>query len=79
MAEKITKEDIERVQLLNKVTSSKHAFKQLTLEELKRLQILVEKKDYTHSKKARRSKTKLLTNINARIYELEEGRSIWGL
>ena len=79
MAEKITKEDIERVHLLNKVTSSKHAFKQLTLEELKRLQALVEKKDYSHNKKARRSKTKLLTNINARIYELEEGRSIWGL
>lgn len=79
MAEKITKEDIERVQLLSKVTSSKHAFKQLTLEELKRLQALVEKKDYSHNKKARKSKMKLLTNINARIYELEEGKSIWGL
>lgn len=78
MDEEITKEDMERVRLLNKVTSSKQAFNQLTLQELKRLQFLVEKKDYSHNKKARKSKRKLLTNINARIYELEEGRSIWG-
>lgn len=78
MDSKITKEDMERVRLLNKITSSKQAFNQLTLQELKRLQFLVEKKDYGHNKKARKSKMKLLTNINARIYELEEGRSIWG-
>ncbi len=78
MDEKITKEDMERVRLLNKITSSKQAFNQMTLQELKRLQFLVEKKDYSHNKKARKSKMKLLTNINARIYELEEGRSIWG-
>ena len=78
MDSKITKEDMERVRLLNKITSSKQAFNQLTLQELKRLQFLVEKKDYNHNKKARKSKMKLLTNINARIYELEEGRSIWG-
>lgn len=74
----ITTEDAERVRLLKKVTSSRHAFNQMTLDELKRLQALVEKKDYSHSKKALRSKAKLLRNINARIYELEEGRSIWG-
>lgn len=74
----ITKEDTERVRLLNKVSRSRHAFNQLTLQELKRLQYLVEKKDYSHDKKARKSKEKLLKNINARIYELEEGRSIWG-
>lgn len=78
MAPDITKEDMERVRLLNKVSDSRHAFKQLTLEELKRLQYLVEKKDYSHDKKARKSKSKLLKNINVRIYELEEGRSIWG-
>ena len=76
--DKVTTEDSERVSLLSRITSSKHAFAQLSLEELKRLQYLVEKKDYTHSKKASRSKKKLLRNINARIYELEEGRSIWG-
>jgi len=78
VASDITKEDMERVRLLNKVSGSRHAFKQLTLQELKRLQYLVEKKDYSHDKKARKSKTKLLKNINVRIYELEEGRSIWG-
>ncbi len=69
---------MERVRLLNKITASKHAFNQLSLDELKRLQLLVEKKDYSYSKKAEKSKKKLLRNINARIYELEEGRSIWG-
>ena len=73
-----TPEDAERIRLLRKVTSTKQAFNQMTLDELKRLQFLVEKKDYTHNKKARRSKRKLLRSINARIYELEEGRSIWG-
>jgi len=74
----ITKEDKERVELLSKITSSKHAFKELTLDELKRLQELVEKKDYSHDKKAHKSKMKLLGKINVRIYELEEGRGIWG-
>lgn len=74
----ITKEDKERVELLSKITSSKNAFKELTLDELKRLQELVEKKDYSHDKKAHKSKMKLLGKINVRIYELEEGRGIWG-
>ena len=78
MVTNITKEDAERVRLLSKVTRSRHAFNQMTLDELKRLQALVEKKDYSHDKKAQKSKAKLLRNINARIYELEEGRSIWG-
>lgn len=73
-----TPEDVERIRLLRKVTSSRQAFNQMTLDELKRLQFLVEKKDYTHDRKTRRSKARLLRNINARIYELEEGRSIWG-
>ena len=75
----ITKEDLERVRLLNKVTGSRHAFKQMNLTELKRLQELVEKKDYGHSKKATKSKKRLLKSINVRIYELEEGRNIWGV
>lgn len=75
----ITKEDMERVRLLNKVTGSRYAFKQMNLTELKRLQELVEKKDYGHSKKAAKSKKRLLKSINVRIYELEEGRSIWGV
>ena len=75
----ITKEDMERVRLLNKVSESRHGFKQLSLAQLKRLEDLVKKKDYSHNKKAKKAKAKLLRNINARIYELEEGRSVWGV
>ena len=74
----ITDEDKERVELLHLVSSSKHEFKNLTLEQLKRLQELVEKKDYSHDKKAHKSKVKLLGKINVRIYEITEGRGIWG-
>ena len=77
MAE-ITAEDKERVELLRLVSSSKNEFKNLTLEQLKRLQELVEKKDYSHDKKAHKSKVKLLNKINVRIYELTEGKCIWG-
>jgi len=73
----ITAEDRERVKLLHLVTSSKHEFKKLSLEQLKRFQELVEKKDYSHDKKAHKSKVKLLGKINVRIYELTEGKGIW--
>ena len=77
MAE-ITAEDKERIKLLQLVSSSKHEFNNLTLAQLKRLQELIEKKDYSHDKKAHKSKVKLLGKINVRIYEIEEGRGIWG-
>jgi len=73
----ITKDDRERVKLLRLITNSKNEFKNLTLEQLKRLQELVEKKDYSHDKKAHKSKVKLLRKINVRIYEITEGRGIW--
>lgn len=69
---KITPEDKERIKLLHLV--SKKGLKELTLDELKRLQILVEKKDYSHDKKAHKSKMKLLAKINVAIYESEEGK-----
>ena len=75
---KISDEDLERVRLLQLVTNSKHEFKKLSLEQLTRLQELIEKKDYSHDKKAHKSKVKLLGKINVRIYELTEGRGIWG-
>ena len=75
--DKISTEDKERVRLLQLVSSSKHEFKKLSLEQLRRLQELVEKKDYSHDKKAHKSKIKLLAKINVRIYELEEGKGIW--
>ena len=74
----ISNEDRERVKLLRLISDSKNEFKKLSLEQLKRLQELVEKKDYSHDKKAHKSKVKLLGKINVRIYEITEGRSIWG-
>ena len=73
----ISDEDRERVKLLRIITSSKNEFKKLSLEQLQRLQELVEKKDYSHDKKAHKSKVKLLGKINVRIYELTEGKGIW--
>ncbi len=73
----ITNDDRERVKLLRLISNSKNEFKKLSLEQLKRLQELVEKKDYSHDKKAHKSKVKLLGKINVRIYEITEGRGIW--
>ena len=74
----ISNEDRERIKLLRLVSDSKNEFKKLSLEQLKRLEELLEKKDYSHDKKAHKSKKKLLGKINVRIYEITEGRSIWG-
>ena len=76
MPEKITSEDKERIALLQLITNSKHEFNKLSVSQLTRLQELIEKKDYSHSKKAHKSKLKLLAKINVRLYELEEGRSV---
>ncbi len=72
MTDSINPEDRERVKLLQIV--SQKGLKALSIAQLKRLQILVEKKDYSHSKKAHKSKMKLLRRINVAIYESEEGR-----
>jgi hypothetical protein len=72
VADSITSEDLERVKLLQIVSNK--GLKELSLRELKRLQILVVKKDYSHSKKAHKSKMKILARINVAIYEVEEGR-----
>ena len=72
MTDSINPEDRERVKLLQIV--SQKGLKALSIAQLKRLQILVEKKDYSHSKKAHKSKMKLLARINVAIYESEEGR-----
>ncbi len=72
MTDSINPEDQERVKLLQIV--SQKGLKALSIAQLKKLQILVEKKDYSHSKKAHKSKMKLLARINVAIYESEEGR-----
>ena len=66
----ITEDDRKRVELLDLV--SKKGLKVLDLEELKQLLVLVENKDYTHNKKAQKSKTKLVAKIQAAIYDIEE-------
>ncbi|MCI4433761.1 MAG: hypothetical protein JHC41_09265 [Nitrosopumilus sp.] len=77
MSEDIGTEDRERIALLQIISSSKNEFKKLSVDQLKRLQELIEKKDYSHNKKAHKSKVKLLGKINVRIYELEEGKGIF--
>ena len=72
MTDKITPEDKERVKLLDIVSTK--GLKESSIDQLKRLQELVEKKDYSHNKKAHKSKMKLLAKINVAIYETEEGR-----
>ena len=71
---KLTEEDKERIKLLNEVQKNK--FNNLTLEQLIRLQELVEKKDYSHEKKANKSKRKLLKEINIEIYRRDDS-AIW--
>ena len=74
----ISSEDRERIKLLTLISSSKHEFDKLSLEQLARLEELLKKKDYSHDKKADKSKIKFLKRINVRIYELTEGKGIWG-
>ena len=71
---RLTDEDKERVKLLNEVTKNK--FKNLSLKQLIRLQELLEKKDYSHEKKANKSKKKLLSQINVEIYKRDDS-AIW--
>ena len=71
---RLTDEDKERIKLLNEI--SKNKFKNLSLEQLKRLQELVKKKDYSHQKNANKSKKKLLSQINVEIYKRIDG-DIW--
>ena len=72
---RVTAEDKERVKLLKEITKNK--FKSISLEQLIRLQKLLEKKDYSNDKKADKSKTKLLKQINIEIYKRHD-KSIWG-
>ena len=74
MGYRLTAEDKERINLLNEVQKNK--FSSLSLEQLIRLQELIEKKDYSHEKKANKSKTKLLKQINIEIYKRDDS-AIW--
>ncbi|MCE2498126.1 MAG: hypothetical protein J4F28_03900 [Nitrosopumilaceae archaeon] len=74
---KISDEDRERVRLLNIIAQSRGGFGQLSLDELVRLQSMIERKDYSNDKKSAKSKAAMLKKINVRIYELTEGKGIW--
>jgi hypothetical protein len=71
---RLTDEDKERVKLLSEV--EKNRLKNLSLKQLIRLQELLEKKDYSHEKKANKSKKKLLSQINVEIYKRDDA-AIW--
>jgi len=71
---RLTDEDKERIKLLNEVYKNK--FKNLSLEQLIRLQELLEKRDYSNQKKADKSKKKLLSQINVEIYKRDDA-AIW--
>jgi len=71
---KITAEDKERIKLLDEVAKNK--FMNFSLEQLIRLQELIEKKDYGNEKKALKSKRNLLKQINIEIYKRDDS-AIW--
>ena len=71
---RLTEDDKERIKLLNQV--SKKTVKTLSLEQLIRLQELLENKDYSNQKKANKSKKKLLSQINVEIYKRDDA-AIW--
>jgi len=71
-----TKEDHERIELLEIVSSSKTGLKMLSQEQLERLYRLVESRNYSKNFEAEKSKKDLLEKINNRLYDLDEGRVI---
>ena len=71
---RLTAEDKERVKLLDEVAKNK--FMNFSLEQLIRLQELIEKKDYGNEKKAKKSKRNLLKQINIEIYKHDDS-ALW--
>ena len=71
---RLTAEDKERIKLLDEVAKNK--FMNFSLEQLIRLQELIEKKDYGNEKKAKKSKRNLLKQINIEIYKRDDS-AIW--
>ena len=73
---KVSSEDVERIELLEIVSSSKIGLKLLSKEQLQRLYRLVENKDYTNNIKIEKSKKELLEKIDNRLYDIVDGRVI---
>ena len=72
----ISSEDVERVELLEIVSTAKTGLKMLSKEQLERLYKLVNDKEYPNDTETKKSKKELLEKINNRIYDLGEGRVI---
>lgn len=60
-------DDLERLKLLDVI--SRQGIHALSREELEKLHTLIEKKDYSHDRKAQKSKAKLLKKIGNAIYD----------
>ncbi len=60
-------DDLERLQLLDIIFT--RGINALSREELEKLHNLLEKKDYSHDKKAQKSKMSLLKKIGNAIYD----------
>ena len=71
---RLTAEDKERIKLLDEVAKKK--FRNFSLEQLIRLQELIEKKDYGNEKKAQKSKRNLLKQIKIEIYKHDDS-ALW--
>ena len=72
----ISSEDVERVELLEIVSSSKTGLRMFSKEQLELRYRLVDDRDYTYSIETEKSKKELLEKINNRPYDLVEGRVI---
>ena len=71
---RLTAEDKERIKLLDEVAKNK--FRNFSLEQLIRLQELIETKDYGKEKKAQKSKRNILKQINIEIYKRDDS-ALW--
>lgn len=69
-------EDVERIELLEIVSSSKIGLKILSKEQLERLYQLVENKNYNQNLETEKSKKDLLEKIDNRLYDVVEGKCI---
>jgi hypothetical protein len=68
-------DDAIELRALLQVVSDK-GLKALAIEELERLRVLLEVKDYGENKKADKSKRKLLKQINSAIYDKHHPRRL---
>ncbi|MDH3619081.1 MAG: hypothetical protein OEM89_10230 [Nitrosopumilus sp.] len=69
-------EDVERIELLEIVSSSKIGLKILSKEQLERSYQLVENKNYNQNLETEKSKKDLLEKIDNRLYNVVEGKCI---